>query len=109
MAIKRSNIWHLAKPLGARVWGYPLYQEEQEEQTASGLIISTQLTPKKILYALEIVRVGPDVKDPDIKEGCICTLDPNTGGEVIGLTDDEGEIHNIFSIHSKHLALVLEG
>lgn len=108
MAIKRSEIWHKVRPLGERVWGFPLYEDENEETTESGLIISTQLSPKKVLYALEIVRIGPDVKH-DIKEGDIVTLDPNGGGEVIGVIGDDGEIHNIFSIHAKHLALVLEG
>jgi co-chaperonin GroES (HSP10) len=108
MTIKQSPIWYTVRPLGERVWGYPLYKDEVEETSESGLIISTQLSPKKLLYAMEIVRIGPDVKH-DISEGDIVTLDPNSGGEVISITDDDGEIHNIFSIHAKHLALVLEG
>lgn len=107
MTIKRSSIWNNVRPLGERVWGFPIFKDE-EEVSESGLILSTQITFKKIPYAMEIVRIGPDVKH-DIKEGDIVTLDPNAGGEIIGITDDEGEVHNIFSIHAKHLALVLEG
>lgn len=107
MAIKRSKIWNLVRPLGSRVWGYPVFKDE-EEISESGLIIATQISPKKILYAIEIVRIGPDVTEA-VSEGDIVVLDPNAGGEVISLTDDDGEVHNIFSIHSKHLALVLEG
>lgn len=108
MAIKRSPIWDAVRPLGERVWGYPVYRDEEEEVSESGLILSTQLSPKKTLYAIEIVRIGPNVMH-DISEGDIVTLDPNGGGEVIGIIDEHGEVHNIFSVHAKHLALVLEG
>jgi co-chaperonin GroES (HSP10) len=101
--ITRSNIWEIAIPRGNRVWGYPIYTAV-EEQTASGLFLP-QTSQKKVLQALEVIRVGKGVED--IQPGDTVILETNGGGEVVALDDDEGETHNIFVVHEKHCALIV--
>lgn len=102
--IERSSVWGLARPRGDRVWGYPIYEEEREEVSAGGIILAN-VSSRKVLRTLEVIRVGPNVTD--INEGDVCTLDSEGAGEVVVLIDEEGEAHNIYVVHEKYIALVL--